>query len=144
MSANNAILIIGRVGKDPETRTIASGKSVTKFSLAVRRPGKDAKGQEITDWFSIDLWGKQAELAAELITKGMLISVAGACHIDEWKDQQGQTQRMVKVSANGFQPLESKGDGQGDRQQQPAQQRRPAAPAPKQDDFIDEDDIPPF
>ncbi|MBC7542081.1 MAG: single-stranded DNA-binding protein [Candidatus Sericytochromatia bacterium] len=109
MAANNTIMVIGRVGKDPETRTIASGRTVAKFSIAVRRPGKDAKGQEITDWFSVDLWGKQAELAGDLIRKGALISVAGACNIDEWTDQAGLRQKMVKIAAESFQLLEAKG-----------------------------------
>jgi single-strand DNA-binding protein len=145
MAANNTIMVIGRVGKDPETRTIASGRTVAKFSIAVRRPGKDAKGQEITDWFSVDLWGKQAELAGDLIRKGALISVAGACQIDEWTDQAGLRQKMVKIAAESFQLLESKGAeaqhaGNYDQQQQQqpsyrerepvgaAQQAAPAAP----------------
>lgn len=167
MAANNMIMVIGRVGKDPEVRTVSSGRSVAKFSLAVRRPGKDQKGQEITDWFSIDIWGKQAELAQELIRKGMLISVAGACHIDEWTDQQGARQKMVKIAADSFQLLESKGaagDGGGydsgyREQREPVAARQ--APAPRYNssanrdgaamaaggndaDFFDEDDIPPF
>jgi single-strand DNA-binding protein len=170
MAANNMIMVIGRVGKDPEVRTVSSGRSVAKFSLAVRRPGKDQKGQEITDWFSIDIWGKQAELAQELIRKGMLISVAGACHIDEWTDQQGARQKMVKIAADSFQLLESKGaageagmgggyESGGYREREPVGARQ--APAPRYNssanrdgaamaaggneaDFFDEDDIPPF
>lgn len=127
MSANNTIVLIGRVGRDPETRTIASGKSVSKFSLAVNRPGKD----QPADWFQVEVWGKQAELAAELIRKGQLISVAGACHIDEWTDKDGSKQRAVKVAADGFQLLERREDSQ--RQQ-----------APMANDFLDDDSIPPF
>jgi single-strand DNA-binding protein len=171
MAANNMIMVIGRVGKDPETRTVSSGRSVAKFSLAVRRPGKDQKGQEITDWFSVDIWGKQAELAQELIRKGMLISVAGACQIDEWTDQQGARQKMVKIAADSFQLLESKhasseqGMGGGYETSGYREQREPVgarqAPAPRhtssatrdgaamaaggnEADFFDEDDIPPF
>jgi single-strand DNA-binding protein len=120
----------------------------------VRRPGKDAKGQEITDWFSVDLWGKQAELAAELVRKGTLLSVSGACHIDEWTDQQGARQKMVKVAADSFQLLESKGaagdQGQPAQQRQTAPQnsgygqRRQTAASPNAGDYFDEDDIPPF
>jgi single-strand DNA-binding protein len=146
MSANNTIVIIGRVGKDPETRTIASGKAVAKFAVAVRRPGKDRDGQEVTDWFSVDLWGKQAELAGDLVRKGTLLSVAGACHIDEWTDQSGNRQKMVKVSADSFQLLEAKGSsGDGPPAPQTGErQRRPAAPAPSADTFFDDSDIPPF
>lgn len=141
MSANNHGVFIGRVGKDPETRTVGSGRSVTKFSLAVKRPGKDAKGQEVTDWFSVDVWGKQAELAMQLITKGALISVHGAVQIDEWTDQQGARQKMVKIAGDGFQMLESKAEREA---QQGNQQRAPAAQAAKDQAFFDDDDIPPF
>jgi single-strand DNA-binding protein len=172
MAANNMIMVIGRVGKDPETRTVSSGRSVTKFSLAVRRPGKDQKGQEITDWFSVDIWGKQAELAQELIRKGILISVAGSCNIDEWTDQAGARQKMVKIAADSFQLLEAKGasgdqgsgggyetSGYREREREPVGARQ--APPPRhtstanrdgaamaaggnEADFFDEDDIPPF
>jgi single-strand DNA-binding protein len=131
MQGNNCVMLIGRVGKDPETRTIASGKAVTKFSLAVNRPAKDAP----SDWFQVELWGKQAELAADLIRKGALISVVGACHVDEWTAQDGTKQRSVKVAADGFQLLE----------------RRDAEQSPRQREMgrtgnhdIDPDDIPPF
>lgn len=106
MAANNTIILIGRVGRDPETRTVGSGKAVTKFSLAVNRPGREAG----TDWFNVELWGKQAELGMSLLRKGALVSVAGACHIDEYTDKQGNKQKVVGVSADGFQLLEKRGD----------------------------------
>jgi single-strand DNA-binding protein len=145
MSANNTIVIIGRVGKDPETRTISSGRAVTKFTVAVRRPIKDVNGQEVTDWFQVSLWGKQAELAADMVRKGTLLSVAGACHIDEWTDQSGNRQKMVKVSADSFQLLEAKGaSGDGSPAPQTGERQRRQAPAPAQDAFFDDDEIPPF
>jgi single-strand DNA-binding protein len=143
MAANNTLMIIGRVGKDPEVRTTQTGKAVTKFTLAVRRPGKDSKGQEITDWFQVELWGKQAELAGELVRKGTLLSVAGACHIDEWSDKDGNRQKSVKVSADGFQLLESKSTDHGPPAPQTGERRRPA-PQPADSTFFDDDDIPPF
>jgi single-strand DNA-binding protein len=134
MQGNNCVMLIGRVGKDPETRTIASGKSVTKFSLAVNRPAKDAP----SDWFQIELWGKQAELAADLIRKGALISVVGACQIDEWTAQDGTKQRSVKVAADGFQLLERREDNA----QQTGQRQREMGRTGSND--IDPDEIPPF
>ena len=102
MAANNTIMLIGRVGKEPESKTTPTGKAVTRFGLAVNRPGQ----QKATDWFGVELWGKQAELALSLLKKGSHVSVAGTCHIDEYQDKQGQTQRMVKGTADGFQILE--------------------------------------
>jgi single-strand DNA-binding protein len=137
MQGNNVVMLIGRVGKDPETRTIASGKSVTKFSLAVNRPAKDAP----SDWFQVELWGKQAELAADLIRKGALISVVGACHVDEWTAQDGNKQRSVKVAADGFQLLERR-DADGPPAPQTGSRQREMGRTGSND--IDPDDVPPF
>lgn len=133
MSASNQINLIGRVGKDPEVRTIASGKSVAKFSLAVNRPGK----KDETDWFNVELWGKQAEVAQEYVRKGALIAVSGSCQIDEWTDKDGNKQRAVKVAADNFQLLERRQDGQQTGQRQREMGRTGS-------NEIDEDDIPPF
>jgi single-strand DNA-binding protein len=138
MSANNQIFLIGRVGKEPESKVISSGKAFTTFSLAVRRPGKDKQGHELTDWFSVSTWGKQAELAAELIRKGALISVVGACNIDEWTDSNGNRQKMVKVSADNFQLLERREDSAP----QAGQRQREMGRTGNHD--IDPDEIPPF
>lgn len=132
MQANNALMIVGRVGRDPETRTIASGKAVTKFSVAVNRPGRD-KG---TDWFSVSLWGKQAELAADLIRKGALVSIVGAMHINKGND--GKV--WPTVEASGFQLLGSREDG--------GRSERAESAADDLANFrqgaTDDDDIPPF
>lgn len=166
MAANNMIMVIGRVGRDPEVRTISSGRSVAKFSVAVNRPVKDKQGNSITDWFNVDLWGRQAELAGELVRKGTLLSVVGACQIDEYTDRDGNRQKMVKIAAESFQLLESKGaeggrgydDGYGDAgsSREPAGARSggfrmtstatrdgAAMASGKDDDYFD-DDIPPF
>jgi single-strand DNA-binding protein len=161
MSANNCIVVIGRVGKDPELRQ-AGQNPVASFSLAVDRSGrKDRDGNKITDWFQVSLWGRQAELAQQLITKGQQVSVVGSCWIDEWQDQQGVRQRMVKVNADGFQLCGSRADneardgGQPQSYGAPPQAQSYGAPPPRQappppapaippgDDYA-EDDIPPF
>lgn len=105
--ANNCGVFIGRVGKDPESRQ-AGQNTVAKFSLAVDRGRKDRDGQKITDWLNVELWGKQAELAMEMIRKGTMLSVCGAVNIDEWTDQHGARQKMVKIAADNFQLLSPK------------------------------------
>jgi single-strand DNA-binding protein len=84
------------------------------------------------------MWGKQAELAADLIRKGALISVVGACHVDEWQDKDGNKQRSVKVAADGFQLLERREDSAP----QTGQRQREMGRTGNND--IDPDDIPPF
>lgn len=108
MAANNMAMLIGRSGIVPEVRYLDNSRVVTKLRLAVKRPIKDKTGAEVTDWFGIEFWGKQAELAGELIKKGSLISVSGAVHIDEWTDNTGNKRSSIKISADNFQLLESK------------------------------------
>lgn len=145
MAANNLIMVIGRVGKDPETRYFENGRAVAKFSIAVNRPVRDKQGNEVTDWFQVDIWGKQAELASELVRKGSLISVTGACHVDEWTDPQGTKQKMTKIAAEGFQLLESKAASD---ERASHDGRAPVAAghaaAPEGGEYLADDDIPPF
>ena len=83
----NSVVIIGRVGREPEIKYFESGKSRTTFSMAVnRRQGKE----DITDWFNIEMWDKQAETAAEWIKKGALISVEGRIRVNQWQGQDGE------------------------------------------------------
>ena len=103
----NHIVLIGRAGKDPEIRYFDSGKVVTTFSLAVNRPMKDAH----TDWFDIEIWGKQAEIAGEYVKKGSLIGVEGKIRWDSWvsKDS-GETNIKPMVIADNIRLLGSKKD----------------------------------
>ncbi len=150
MSANNQCCLIGRVGKDPETRTSQSGVTTTSFSLAVTRHGqKDKDGKEQTDWFSVTLFRKQAEVAADLLHKGDLVAVTGAVHVDEWTDREGNRQKMVKLLADGFQLCQSKEprDGQSEPRQRSSkadERDERSKRAAAGDDFFDEDDIPDF
>lgn len=128
MSVVNNATLIGRAGKDAELRHSQAGKPIASFSLAVKRPGKDAKGNETSDWFQVSLWGKPAELAAEYVRKGALVACTGAVQIDEWTDRDGAKRTTVKLAADNFQLLESKAESQA---------RQAAAPA-------DDDDTPPF
>ncbi len=103
----NHIVLVGRAGKDPEIRYFDSGKVVTTFSLAVNRPTKDAH----TDWFDIEIWGKQAEIAGEYVKKGSLIGVDGKLRWDSWisKDT-GETNIKPMVIADSIRLLGSKKD----------------------------------
>ncbi len=103
----NHIVLVGRAGRDPEIRYFDSGKVVTTFSLAVNRPAKDAQ----TDWFDIEMWGKQAEIAGEYVKKGSLIGIEGKIRWDSWvsKDS-GETNIKPLVIADNIRLLGSKKD----------------------------------
>jgi len=79
----NQVVLVGRVGKDPEIKYFESGTSMAMFSLAINRPTKEKK----TDWFDIKIWGRQAEIAGEYVRKGSLIGVEGNLDFDSWNDK---------------------------------------------------------
>ncbi len=105
----NSIVLIGRVGKDPEMTYFESGKVKTRFSIAVNRWSKSEK-KEIADWFNIELWDKQAELSGEYVKKGSLIAIDGRFDINKWTDKQGQKKETVIIIANKFKLLGGKKD----------------------------------
>lgn len=102
----NSVTIVGRSGRDPEMRYFESGRVKTTFSLAVNRPTKEKE----TDWFDIELWGRQAELAGEYVRKGRLIAVEGRLDFSRWTDDQGTKNIRPFVNANNFRLLDSKKD----------------------------------
>ena len=103
MSASNHLLLIGRVGQEPDVRHLDNGKVVATFRLAVDRFGrKDKEGNQITDWFTCEFWGKQAELVGEIVQKGRLISVSGEIRIDEWTTEDGVRVSKPKVWVEHF------------------------------------------
>ena len=107
--ANNTIMIVGRVGREPEVRRVGE-HPVCRFSLAVDQPRKDKDGNKQTDWFDIELWGRQAEIAQDLIRKGSTVSVAGSHN--SRKDRDGKVWWTVK--ADGFQLIGPKPERKDD------------------------------
>lgn len=136
--ANNVMMIVGRVGADPEMKYLDSNRSVTKFNVAVNRPTKDSEGNYITDWFPCEFWGKQAETAAEYIKKGTLLSVVGSGKIEKWESNGEKRSRFV-IQGDNFQLLSARGSEGEMQSHAPAK-----ASAPKHEEADFEDDIPPF
>ncbi len=79
----NAINLVGRAGRDPEVRYFESGSLVANFTLAVNRRSKN----EEPDWFNLEIWGKQAQVAADYVKKGSLLGISGSFKLDQWKDK---------------------------------------------------------
>ena len=112
----NHIVLVGRAGRDPEMRYFESGKVVTTFSLAVNRPMKEAQ----TDWFDIEIWGKQAEIAGEYVKKGSLIGVEGRIRWDSWNHKDtGEPITRPMVIADNIRLLGSKKDSNAGAVPQP-------------------------
>lgn len=103
----NSVILVGRVGQDPEMKYFESGKVKTKFSVAVNRWQKDG---EKTDWFNVELWDKQAETAGEYVKKGSLIAIDGRFDISKWTDNDGNKKEFTLIRANNFKLLGGKKD----------------------------------
>lgn len=105
----NRIILIGRLTKDPEKRVLEdAGKILTKFTVAVEREYRNANGEREVDFIPIIVWGKKAEVAAEYLTKGSLISVCGRLVSRTIEDNQGGRKYISEVVADTLQFLELK------------------------------------
>ncbi|MCQ2744369.1 MAG: single-stranded DNA-binding protein [bacterium] len=105
----NTATIVGRAGQDAEIRYFESGKVKATFSLAVNRWDSKTK-EEVTDWFNIEVWDKQAEFVGEYLKKGREAVVDGRISISKWTDQSGEERERFLVIANNVRLLGSKRD----------------------------------
>jgi single-strand DNA-binding protein len=109
MPTLNKVQLIGRLGKDPEVRTLASGKKVASFQIAVdyRWRASDGEMKESTDWIWIEAWGRMGEICQQYLTKGRLIYLEGRLQIDRY-EQNGETRYFTKVVARDMQILDKR------------------------------------
>ena len=107
MANVNKTILIGRLGNTPELRHTPSNRAVTELRLAVSKTWTDRAGgekMERTDWFSVDVWDKQAENCTKYLQKGREVYVEGHLSIDEWNDKETQQKRTkVKITADHVQ-----------------------------------------
>jgi len=108
----NKVILVGRLGKDPETRYTSSGQAVCNFSLATDETYKDRAGerQKRTEWHRIVAWGKKAEFAQQYLHKGSLIYLEGRIQTRQWDDKEGQKRTTVEIVANDFRFVGGRGD----------------------------------
>ncbi len=106
----NQVILMGRLTRDPETRTTPSGKSVTSFSLAVDRIGQDDQA----DFFDVTAWEKTGELVQQYLAKGRRVLVQGRLRQDSWDDKEtGKKRSRVEVTATDVTFLDGPSDGNG-------------------------------
>jgi single-strand DNA-binding protein len=103
----NKVILVGRLGRDPETRYTGGGQAVANFSLATDESYKDRNGerQKRTEWHKIVVWGKQAEIAQQYLKKGSLVFIEGRIQSREWQDKEGQKRTSFEIVANNFRML---------------------------------------
>jgi single-strand DNA-binding protein len=111
----NKVILVGRLGRDPETRYTGGGQAVANFSVATDETYKDKNGerQKRTEWHKIVVWGKQAEIAQQYLKKGSLLFIEGRIQSREWQDKEGQKRTSFEIVATNFRMLGGKGDGSG-------------------------------
>ena len=105
----NSVVIGGRAGQDADIKYYESGKIKTSFSVAANRWDSKTKS-EVTDWFNVDVWDKQAEFAGEYVKKGRLVAIDGRIASNKWKDASGEERERYLVIANNIRLLGSKKD----------------------------------
>jgi single-strand DNA-binding protein len=146
----NKVILIGRLTKDPEVRTTTTGKKVASFSIAVD-DGKDAQGQQITQYFNVSAWDKTAEIVEKYVVKGARVAVDGSLKNRSWDKPDGTKAYATDVLVSRLEILSSKAETDAMRANAPADENpaasssQPAAKsAPKEDIALPEinvDDI---
>lgn len=116
----NNVVLVGRMTKEAELRYTPSNIAVATFTLAVNRDFKGENGEREADFINVVLWRQAAENLANWTKKGSLVGVTGRIQTRNYDNQQGQRVYVTEVVADRFQLLESKGDNQGQTQQQNA------------------------
>jgi single-strand DNA-binding protein len=135
----NTCILIGRLGKDPETRYTDGGTAVSNFSLATEESYKDRSGerQKRTEWHRVVAWGKLAEIAQQYLKKGALVYVEGRIESGEY-EKNGEKVRTFQIVANVLRMLGDRGEGRnGD-----SAQSRTASSKSAEAAVITDDDIP--
>lgn len=103
----NKIIVVGNLGRDPELRYTPQGTAVCDFSIATNEKKRDKSGemQDVTTWFRITTWNKQAETASKYLTKGKSVYIEGRLRVEEYTDRDGKTRFSLEVNATDMQFL---------------------------------------
>ena len=111
----NKVMLIGRLGADPDIRYSAGGTAVAKFNLATddRAPSGDGNWEDKTEWHRIVVFGKTAEFCGNYLSKGRLVYVEGSLRTNQWEDAQGVKRYTTEIIARDIQLVGAKGDDAG-------------------------------
>ena len=105
----NSVTLVGRAGRDPDVRYFESGSMVANLTMAVNRRSRTDE----PDWFNLEIWGKQAQVAADYVKKGALLGITGSYKVDTWTDRktgEGRSKPVIRVDR--LELLGSKRDGE--------------------------------
>ncbi|MBU0983248.1 MAG: single-stranded DNA-binding protein [candidate division Zixibacteria bacterium] len=112
----NKVILVGRLGKDPELKYTPSGRAVATFSLATDRrwTGQDGQKNRVTTWHNIVSWGKQAEIMKEYLRKGQQVYLEGRIDNRSYDDKEGNKKYISEVVVENFSFIGSREGGSGD------------------------------
>lgn len=110
MASVNKVILVGRLGKDPEIRYTPSGTAVANFSMATEESYKDKSGekQNSTTWHNIVAWARLAEICGEYLKKGSLVYIEGRLQTRSWDDRDGNKKYITEIVAQSMQMLGGK------------------------------------
>ena len=133
----NKVLLVGHLGADPESRSTASGSSITSIRIATSESWKDKESgelQERTEWHRVKFFGRLAEIAAEYLRKGSQVYIEGSLRTDKYTDKDGIERYSTEVIANEMQMLGGRADNRGEGREEGRSERRAddRRPAPSQ------------
>jgi single-strand DNA-binding protein len=137
----NKITIVGYLGRDPELRYTPQGTAVCKLSVATTERRKNAAGEpeEHTTWFRVTVWGRQAELANEYLSRGRQVYIEGRLRLEDYTDREGKPRISPEVNATDIQFLGQRSDApaqdgksaeQAEQTEEPTQEEAESKPAP--------------
>jgi len=141
MASVNKVIIVGNLGRDPETRYSPDGAALTNVSIATTSQWKDkttGEKREETEWHRVAFFGRLAEIASEYLRKGSQVYIEGRLRTRKWQDKDsGQDRYSTEIVADVMQMLGSRGGGggapmddEGRQEARPARSPAPAAPRP--------------
>ena len=112
----NKVILVGRLGKDPEVRSTPGGQTVTKFTVATdeRYTDKSGEKQERTEWHNVVAWARLGEICGQYLRKGKLVYIEGSIRTDSWEDKEsGQKKYRTEIIARDMKMLDRRGDEGG-------------------------------
>jgi single-strand DNA-binding protein len=116
MSGVNKVILLGNLGANPEMRFTQGGQAVANLRLATTERWTDKNGQkqEATEWHRVVVWGKQAEIVGQYLTKGRQIFLEGSIRTRQWQDKEGQKRYSTEIVARNIQMLGGRSEGRPD------------------------------
>ena len=146
MASINKVILIGNLGRDPETRYLPNGDAVTNVSIATTETWKDKNGekQEKTEWHRVTFYRRLAEIAGEYLKKGSQIYIEGRIEYRKWQDKDGQDRYSTDIVATEMKMLGAKSSSESVERESASSNNKNSAPTTKSKKLSDLDDDIPF